>query len=52
MWYSRGGKWYEAIGENPTAADGIMDRLTAGAHRIELKGESMRKKGDTNEQKE
>jgi len=44
-------KWYEAIGENPTAADGIMDRLTANAHRIELKGESMRKKKDTDGQK-
>jgi len=41
------GKWNEAIGENPMAADGIMDRLTAVAHRIELKGESLRKKGDT-----
>lgn len=37
-------KWYESIGENPTAADGIMDRLTANAHRIELKGDSLRKK--------
>lgn len=32
------GKWYESIDENPTAADGIMDRLTSHAHRIELKG--------------
>jgi DNA replication protein DnaC len=40
-------KWYESIGENPTAADGIMDRLTAGAHRIELKGSSLRKKTET-----
>lgn len=36
--------WYESIGENPTVADGIMDRLTARAHRIELKGNSMRRK--------
>jgi DNA replication protein DnaC len=42
-------KWYESIGENPTAADGIMDRLTAGAHRIELKGSSLRKKSETDE---
>ena len=28
----------------PTLADAIMDRLTARAHRIELKGDSMRKK--------
>jgi DNA replication protein DnaC len=36
-------KWHEFINE-PTLADAIMDRLTAKAHRIELKGESMRKK--------
>lgn len=36
-------KWHEAIGE-PTLADAIMDRITSGAHRIELKGESLRKK--------
>ena len=35
--------WYEYINEN-TLADAIMDRLTAYAHRIELKGESLRKK--------
>lgn len=35
--------WYEYIGE-PTLADAIMDRLTAGAHKIELKGESLRKR--------
>ncbi|MEO5674072.1 MAG: IS21-like element helper ATPase IstB [Chitinophagales bacterium] len=35
--------WHDAIGE-PTLADAIMDRITTGAHRIELKGESMRKK--------
>jgi DNA replication protein DnaC len=36
-------KWYEYIGE-PTLADAICDRLTANAHKIELKGESLRKK--------
>ncbi len=36
-------KWYEFINE-PTIAVAIMDRLTAKAHRIELKGESLRKK--------
>jgi DNA replication protein DnaC len=36
-------KWYEYINE-PTLADAIMDRLTAQDHRIELKGESRRKK--------
>ena len=35
--------WYEYIGE-PTLADAIMDRLTAGAHKIELNGESLRKR--------
>jgi DNA replication protein DnaC len=35
--------WYEYIQE-PSLADAILDRLTAQAHRIELKGESMRKK--------
>jgi len=33
--------WHEAIGE-PTLADAICDRLIHGAHRIELKGPSMR----------
>jgi len=36
-------KWYEYINE-PTLADAICDRLTANAHKIELKGESLRKK--------
>lgn len=36
-------KWFEFIGE-PTLADAIMDRLAGNAHRIELKGESLRKK--------
>lgn len=35
--------WYEAIGEK-TIADAILDRLIHGANRIELKGESMRRK--------
>jgi DNA replication protein DnaC len=35
-------KWYEFIGE-PTLADAIMDRLAGNAHRIDLKGESLRK---------
>ena len=33
--------WYEYIKE-PTIADAIMDRMTAQANRIELKGESLR----------
>ena len=36
-------KWYDYINE-PTLADAIMDRLTANAVRLELKGESMRRK--------
>ena len=36
-------KWYDFIGE-PTLADAIMDRLAGNAHRIELRGESLRKK--------
>lgn len=35
--------WHEMIGE-PTIADAILDRIIHNAHRIELKGESMRKK--------
>ena len=36
-------QWYDAIGDN-TLADAILDRLMHNAHRINLKGESMRKK--------
>jgi DNA replication protein DnaC len=35
-------QWYQAIGDN-TLADAILDRLMHNAHRINLKGESMRK---------
>lgn len=35
--------WHEVIGEQ-TIADAILDRIIHDAHRIELKGESMRKK--------
>jgi len=41
-------KWYEYINE-PTLADAIMDRMTAYVHRIELKGESRRKKKNISE---
>jgi len=34
--------WHELIG-NPTLADAILDRLVHDAHKITLKGESMRK---------
>lgn len=39
------GAWHEAI-PDPTVADAILDRLIHNAHRIELKGESMRKRKD------
>jgi DNA replication protein DnaC len=35
-------KWHDRIGE-PTAADAILDRIVHNAHKITLKGESMRK---------
>jgi len=34
--------WHEWIGD-PTLGDAILDRLVHNAHRIELKGESMRR---------
>jgi DNA replication protein DnaC len=36
-------RWHEQIGD-PTVADGILDRLVHNAYRIEMRGESMRKK--------
>jgi DNA replication protein DnaC len=36
-------KWYEYIND-PTSADAICDRITANAHKISLKGESLRKR--------
>ena len=36
-------RWHEQIGD-PTLADGILDRLVHNAHRLELKGDSMRKR--------
>jgi len=36
--------WHEMIGD-PTIADALLDRLVHNAHRIHLKGESMRKSG-------
>ena len=35
--------WHEQIGD-PTIADSILDRIVHNAHRIELQGESMRKR--------
>ena len=39
-------KWHEVIGEK-TIADAIMDRIVHQSHRLELTGESMRKKQGT-----
>jgi DNA replication protein DnaC len=36
-------RWHEQIGD-PTLADGILDRLVHNAHRIEMKGDSMRRR--------
>jgi DNA replication protein DnaC len=35
-------RWHEQIGD-PTLADGILDRLVHNAHRMEMRGDSMRK---------
>lgn len=44
--------WYEIIGER-TVADAILDRLIHNAHRLELAGESMRRKRSVlNQEKE
>jgi DNA replication protein DnaC len=34
--------WHETIGD-PTIADAILDRLVHNAHRLSLKGESLRR---------
>jgi DNA replication protein DnaC len=36
-------KWHEVIGDQ-TIADAILDRIVHDAHRVEMKGESLRKK--------
>lgn len=36
------GKWHDVIAE-PTIAESILDRLLSNAHRIELKGASLRR---------
>lgn len=40
-------KWHELLGEQ-TVADAILDRVVHSSHRIELKGESMRKRNGIN----
>lgn len=41
-------KWHEVIGEK-TVADAVLDRIIHQSHRLELTGESMRKKQNSNE---
>jgi DNA replication protein DnaC len=43
-------KWYDLL-EEPTIADAIMDRIIHNAQRIELKGDSMRKKKEEKAEK-
>lgn len=44
-------KWHDAIGET-TVADAILDRIIHDAHRMELVGESLRKKRALNKKSE
>ena len=37
--------WHEYLGE-PTVADAVLDRLLQSAHRLELKGDSLRRHSD------
>ena len=45
------GQWHEVIGEK-TIADAILDRLIHNAHRLELTGESLRKKQSKNNEEQ
>jgi len=44
-------EWYDVIGEK-TLSDAILDRLVHDAHRIELQGESLRRKQNQRNQKD
>ena len=44
-------KWHEIIGEQ-TIADAVLDRIVHNAHRIEMKGESLRKKRQPKKEEE
>jgi DNA replication protein DnaC len=37
-------RWHDLIVGNPTLADAILDRLVHNAHRIQLRGDSLRRK--------
>ncbi len=39
-------RWHDIIGE-PTIADAILDRIVHNAHRLKLKGDSLRRKIDS-----
>ena len=39
-------QWHDMIGE-PTIADAILDRIVHNAHRVNLEGDSMRKRKST-----
>lgn len=41
-------EWYKLVG-NPTVADALMDRLLHNGHRVELRGELMRKLAQTDQ---
>ena len=43
-------RWHEQIGD-PTLADAILDRLVHNTHRIEMRGESMRKQRGEKDEK-
>jgi DNA replication protein DnaC len=42
-----GSRWHDVIGEK-TVADAILDRIVHNAQRLELKGESQRRKPEKN----
>ena len=42
------GRWHDVIGD-PTLADAILDRILHNAHRLELKGESLRRRSPRTE---
>ena len=43
VWQLSASSWHEVIGE-PTIADAICDRIVHGAGRINLEGDSVRKR--------
>lgn len=35
--------WHEYLGDDPTVADALLDRLLSNSHRLELRGDSLRR---------